>query len=150
MNRKEIHYSEIEALQEIYKKYKVKINVSKTEFLGGDKDYPAVVFSLNDKSFNLFADDEHSDFKFQKPLLSLCVVLRELDYYSYSQDYLLWCKELNFDSGNTQILNYYRSLGSLYRDIENILGKINPNITDWDFEMNAGPAQELREFNFPL
>lgn len=150
MDRKEIRYSEIEALQEIYKKYEVKISISEIEFLGDDKDYPAVVFSLNGKSFNLFVDDEYSDFISQKPLLSLCLVLRELDYYSYSQDYLLWCKELNFDSGNTQILNYYRSLGGLYRDIEKILGNINPHITDWDFKMNAGPAQELREFNFPL
>ncbi len=140
----ETNCPEIKALQEIYLKHRVEIIVSKTAFLGDNKDYPSVIFTLSGKSFDLFVDDEYSDFKSNRPLLSLCVVLRELDYYSGSQDYLLWCKELNFNPGNTQVLNYYRSLGATYREVEEILEKIDPQITDWDFEMNAGPAYELR------
>ena len=140
----ETKYQEIRALQDIFQKYKIEIRVSNNEFLAGNKNYPAVVFSLEDKSFNLFVDDDYSDLKYNNHLLTLYLVLRELDYYSDSSDYILWCKEHLLEPENKQVISYYRSLGSNYRDIEKILGKIDSQISDYDFELNAGAAQELR------
>jgi hypothetical protein len=146
LRHKDKGYPEVQALKEIYQKHEVKIKISDDDFLAGNKDYPAVVVNFGKTPFDLYADDEYSDFNLNNPLLNLCVILRELDYYADSIDYLLWCKELNFEPNNIQVLNYYRSLGGIYREIEKILGKIDPQITDWDFEMNAGPAFELREY----
>ena len=141
----EQEYPEIKVLKDIYQKHNVKIVVSNKDFLGGNTDYHAIEFTLGDETFNMFADDEQSDFQLNNPLLNLVVVLRELDYYTYSNDYLLWCTELKLDSVNTQILSYYRSLSAIYRDIEKIMGKIDPIFSDWDFEMNIGGIKFLRD-----
>ncbi len=140
-------HPEIQKLKELYQKHKIGISVSDKEFMGGKKDFPAVLFSLNDKTFPLFVDDEFEDFKLNNPLLNLCLVLRELEYYKDTYDYLLWCKELSQDASDIVVLNYYRSLASIYREVENILGEINCPITDYEFEFNTtgGPLQKLRE-----
>lgn len=144
MVKEESNYPEIEYLKEIRQKHGVGITILTKDFLNGNKDYPAVIFSLGAKSFNIFVDDEYQDFKLKSPLLSLCLVLRELDYYSDSHDYILWCKEHQLEPNNTQVLSYFRSLAGTYRDIEKILGTIDPIINDFDFEMNAGAVFELR------
>ena len=142
---KEKDYPEIQALIEIIQKHNVRISVSDDEFLAGNEDYPAVVISLNEKSFKLFADDEYKDLRLNNTLLALCVVLRELEDYEYASDYLVWCKHHAFDEANSQVREYHMSLGSIYKDVEIILGKINSQISDYDFELNAGAARELRE-----
>ena len=141
----ETHYPEIQVLKEIHQKHNVNISVSNDEFLAGNEDYPAVVFTLDEKSFKLFADDEYKDLPVDNPLLSLCVVLRELEDYEYASDYFVWCKHHAFDVANSQVREYHMNLGSIYKDVEKILGKINSQISDYDFELNAGAARELRE-----
>jgi len=140
-------YPQIKALEDIYRKHDVKITISKDEFLGGNKEYPAVKFTIGNKTFDLFIDDEYEDLKFGFPVLNLCLVLRELEYYKSTYDYLLWCNENKFDPANIQVLSYYRSLGATYREIEAILSEINSQISDWDFEMNAGPGYYIRQQN---
>lgn len=145
MVKEKSHYPEIEELKEVHQKHEVKITVSTKDFLDGNMGYPAVVFSLKANSFHIFVDDEYQDFKNNNPLLSLCLILRELDYYSDSNDYVLWCKEHQLEPNNTQVLSYFRSLAGTYREIEKILGTIDSIINDFDFEMNAGAAFELRK-----
>jgi len=136
--------SEVKQLKQIYQKYHFKINVSNSEFLAPNKEYRKVDFALNGTNFSLFVDDEYDDFKYKNPLLDLCLLLRELDYYSDSYDYLLWCKELGLKPEQSQVLDYFRDLGRIYREVEKIIGKIDPIINDFDFQMNAGAAYELR------
>jgi hypothetical protein len=138
-------YQEITALNDLYKKYNVSISISTDECLSGDIDYPAVEFSLDRKTFNLFVDDEYSDFKYNYPLLSLCIVLRELESYKFSDDYLQWCKERFFKPEDVQVRDYYMSLALIYKDIEKILGKINSQISDSDFSLSMGAIRQLRE-----
>jgi len=136
---------EIIALNKIYSEYNVSIRVSKDECLGGNLDYPAAVFTIKEKSFNMYINDELSDLQYQNPLLNLYLVLRELDYFSESPDVTEWCMENGFDESNDQVLGYYRDLGSIYRVVEKIIGKINPIISDYDYEMGSGVACELRK-----
>ena len=138
-------YPEIEALNNIYLKHQVEIRFSSTNFLAENKDYCAVVFKLGAKEFNFFIEDEYNDIRYNYPLLNLCLVLRELEYYIETDDYLIWCKERSLDVKNTAILNHYKNLGSVYREVEKITGKIDSQISDWDFEMGSGAAWELRK-----
>ena len=138
-------YPEIRALTETYKKHSIEISVSDDEFLFGNKNYPAVTFSLGEKLFRLFADDEYHDFSVNNPILSLCIILRELEDYEYADDYIVWCKQHAFDTANLQVRDYHMSLRGIFNDVEKILGKIDSQISDIDFELNAGAAQKLRE-----
>ncbi len=139
------NYPEIEALNKIFIKHKVEIRFSTTDFLNGNKDYCAVEFKLEGKLFHFYVEDEHSDIQYNYPLLNLCLVLRELEYYAETPDYLIWCQERYFDPKNIAVLTHYRSLASIYREVEKIIGKIDSQVSDWDFEMGSGASWDLRK-----
>lgn len=138
-------YPEIEALNNIYVKHKVEIRFSTTDFLAGDKTYRAVTFKLDGQVFNFYVEDELDDIRYNYPLLNLCLVLRELEGYEYTQDYLAWCQERYLDPKNEAILANFRNLATIYRDVEKIIGEINSQVSDWDFEMDSGASWELRK-----
>jgi len=136
---------EISALNNIYINYNVEIQVSRPKCLGDKKDYPSVSLKLGGRTFEMYADDEQDYFTYNYPLLNLCIVLRELEYYIETEDYLVWCTELKLDSTNEQVLAYFRGLATIYREVESIIGKIDSQISDWDFEMGSGAMYALRK-----
>ncbi|MDC9723094.1 MAG: hypothetical protein PSN34_10060 [Urechidicola sp.] len=138
-------YKEIDALNNIYMKYKVEIRFSTTDFLTDNKDYCRVEFKVGGKLFNFYVEDEQDDIRYNYPLLNLCLVLRELEYYIETDDYLIWCNERSLDVKNPDILAHYKNLGTVYREVEYIIGKIDSYISDWDFEMGSGASWELRK-----
>ena len=138
-------YKEIDALNNIYIKHKVEIRFSTTGFLADNKDYHSVEFKAGGKLFNFYVEDEYDDIRYNYPLLNLCLVLRELEYYIDTDDYLIWCNERSLDVKNIDIQAHYKNLGSIYREVENIIGKIDSQISDWDFEMGSGASWELRK-----
>jgi len=140
-------YPEIEALNKVYVQYKVEVQVSRLDCLNGSKEYPFVSFTVGGKTFKMFANDENSDFRYNYPLLNLCVVLRELEYYNETKDFLVWCAELYLDPSNNQVLAYYRDLARIYREVEGVIGEISSHVSDWDFEMGSGAMYELRKIN---
>ncbi len=136
-------FPEIIALQELYTKFDIEIKVSETEFLGYE-DYPLVEFIIKNRKFKFFVDDEYQDFKIENPLLHLCLVLRELESYQEAEDYLVWCRQRMIDPTDSKARDNHMTLVSVYRNIQMILGEIDSQITDLDFQLNAGAAQELR------
>ena len=138
-------YPEIVALNALYIKHKVAIRFSSTDFLNGDKDYRLVTFKLEQKTFLFYVQDELGDIRYNYPLLNLCLVLRELEEYNLSPDFLIWCQERYLDASNDAVLAQYRNLGTVFRDVEAILGEINSYVSDWDFEMGSGPSWDLRK-----
>jgi len=138
-------YPEIEALNKIYINHQIEIRFSTTDFLADKNDYRAVEFKVGGKTFHFFVEDEYDDIRYNYPLLNLCLVLRELEYYTESDDYLLWCKEHYFDPNNANILAHFKNLGDVYKGVEKIIGKIGSQISDWDFEMGSGASYDLRK-----
>jgi len=138
----------IKELNKIYLKHKVSINVSNKIFLTEKKEYPQVILTLSGKSFKMFVDDEYDDFKYNYPILTFCVVLRELEDYEYCSDYLEWCNVRHIDASDEKIRNYYMGLDKIYNEIEIILGEISSFIPDMDFDFAMGEVRILREENW--
>jgi len=138
-------YPEVIALNELYVKHKVEIHFDSSDFLAGKKYYLKTNFTLEAKVFQFYVDDEYNDVRFNNPLLNLCLVLRELEGYQYTQDYLVWCQERYLDPKNETVLANFRDLADIYREVEKILGDINSQVSDWDFEMGSGASSELRK-----
>lgn len=138
-------YPEIEALNKLYVQHKIEIRFSTTDFLAESKEYRAVEFKMGGKTFHLYVEDELDDIRYNYPLLNLCLVLRELEGYALTTDYLIWCQERYLDPKNEAALAHYRNLGSVYREVEKIMGKIHSQVSDWDFEMGSGASWELRK-----
>lgn len=137
-------YQEIQKLQKLVEDYNINIQVLDKNAFSGALDHVWVEFTINKESFILFIDDECNDFGAQNPLLDLCLVLRELETYHEGEDILEWTKHKYLEAGNSKVLEYYKSLSKTYTEIEGILGKIDSHISSFDFEFNAGAAQELR------
>ncbi len=140
-----INYPEIKFLKKIYKEHNITLHVLNNKFLSNNKDFSAIIFSLENKSFCLYIDDEYQDLKIGNPILSLCLALRELENYEDANDYLIWCNNLMLKPENSQVRLYYMSLSNIYIEVENILGRIDSQISNFDFELNSGAAQELRK-----
>ena len=107
-------YPEIEALNRIYMDHKVEIQFSGIDFLADNKDYRAVEFKIASKVFNCYVEDEQQDIQYDYPLLNLCLVLRELEGYADSPDFLIWSKERYLDPDNVAVLTHFKNLGTIY------------------------------------
>tara|TARA_R110001632_G_scaffold199060_2_gene321448 strand:+ start:15768 stop:16205 length:438 start_codon:yes stop_codon:yes gene_type:complete len=138
-------YPEIEALNKIYVNHQVEIEFSTTDFLTKNKEYCAVAFTIEKETFYFYVEDEYGDIKYNYPLLNLCLVLRELEFYAESSDYLVWCQDRYFDPENNSILAHFKNLKTVYQSVEKIIGKIESYISNWDFEMGSGASWELRK-----
>lgn len=138
-------YPEINALRALYQKHHIEVSFSDTDFLAGSKDYRRTKFVLDGKTFSFYVEDERDDAAFNNPLLNLCLVLRELEGYEDATDYLVWCKERYIDPKEENALANYRDLADIYRDVEKILGEVNSQVSNWDFEMRSGSMWKLNQ-----
>lgn len=103
-----------------------------------------VVFKSGTKSWNLFIDDEYGDFKEENQLLCIFLVLKSLEDYAETEDYLEWCKISYLEPGESRWLDYYRNLSKIHNEIEKVLGSIHPIISSFDYELRAGAYSALR------
>jgi len=140
-------YPNIKALNDLFIKHKVSVKVSDKFFMAGRKDFPLVVLAIGKQSFKLFVEDDYEDFKYNYPILNFCIVLRELEDFKFSNDYLLWCVECHLNASDLKIKNYYKDLDRIYNKIKAVLGKIKSFIPDRDFEFEMGEVKALREKN---
>lgn len=134
----------IAALQKILTDFDIKINVNNEIYLDEYKNVKAVELVMQNESFNLFIDDEYDDFVYKNPILNLCIVLRELEDYKFSNDYLIWCAERHIKPQNETARQFYMGLDKIYFEIKLILGEINSFIPSMDFEFDMGEVRILR------
>ena len=99
---------------------------------------------LSGNHFEIYVDDEYNDLNENNPALCLCLVLLELEEYKDEDDFLTWCRSKGLDTSNEVLRTYYMELGVIYNAIESIIGPISCPISSFDFELNAGAAQALR------
>jgi len=97
------NYPNIKALKDLFIKHKVSVKISDKIFMAGRKDFPLVVLTLGKQSFKLFVEDVYDDFKYNYPILNFCIVLRELENFKFSNDYLLWCAEHHLNASDLKI-----------------------------------------------
>ncbi len=136
-------YPEIEQLSSLRKQFNISIQVTDTVLC--DKSwFPKVQFNIGNESFEIYVDDEYHDFKIDNPDLHLCLVLRSLEIYDDAEDFLVWCTQLGLEASDPVAREHHMELGSIYSAIEERLGTIDSFISDYDFGLNAGAAQELR------
>ncbi len=137
-------YPEIDTLNELWTKHKVETKIDRSQLLEGRPYYPLVRFKIGGEDFELFVDDEYDDLKKNYPLLNFCLVLRELEGFQDTKDFEYWCQERSLDSTDPQVFYAFNHLEETYEKVVKIMGSIDSHVSDWDFEMNTGAAQELR------
>lgn len=132
-------YPEIEKLKKEVLQFRIRI-MKTNEAIRKDLFY--VELWIDDQSFEILIDDEYSDFSSENKLVDWYLVLCALELYNDCEDILEWSKELAIKDV-TQFLDYYKSLGTTYTTIEKILGKIDPQISSYDYTLRTGIAKVL-------
>lgn len=133
-------YPEIECLKLYFKNYKLKL---KKLSISNDEKFILVAFSIDDRSWNVYIDDEYNDYSDDNALMNLFLILSSLEDYNESKDYLTWCKQYGIDASELHWLDYYKSLGVIYAEIKSSLGLINPCISSIDYQLRTGVIKSL-------
>lgn len=136
-------YPEIEKLRNYLKEKKISFKRLESK----DKFFFPVIFSINNQSWTIYLYDEYEDFDETKPLICFYLTLVALDEYWVSEDYLVWCNGYGLDPSETDYLEHFRDLASIYREIESILGKIDPCVSDYDYTLRTGLGEAIRNTN---
>lgn len=100
-------------------------------------------FQSMKKTWQILVDDEYQDFDPEKPLVNLFLTFHSLELYEEADDFLSWSNYFNLDTSNSQLLDYYRSLSNTYREIEQMVGKIDSCITPLDYQLRTGVVTAL-------
>jgi hypothetical protein len=137
-------HPEIQALQNILQQHQFAIEAIEAHPNFTATEHLWVKVHLNQYSFVLLIDDEYKDFQLQNRIMNLCLMLRELETYEEANDILQWCNFKGLEVSNAEVLSYYKGLSTIYAKVEESLGRIDSQISDLDFGLNAGAAQELR------
>ena len=143
-----MEYPEIVGLRALSQRYRLLALPSERPPLGDEPSMPAVDLHLGQKRYELYVYDESSDLSEKNPLLNLCLVLMALADYQEEPDYLTWCRSHGLPPANETIRQWHMELRTLYPELAKQLGNnIDPFVSRFDWELNAGAAQELRRMS---
>ena len=138
-----MEYPEIEQLKTQFKKHRIKISQS---FDHIRKDLFFTTLTIRSKSWSILINDEFGDFSKHNFVFDWFLVLYALETYDQCEDILEWS---TFQSINTKsLLDYYKSLVITYREIEVMIGYIDPLITSFDYTLRTGVVYALANINF--
>lgn len=143
----ETEYPEIKALQDFYTTQKVQLLNLDTLPI---EDSFLVSVTIQDKSIQILIQDEFDDFYIQNRLLHVVLALNELVIIEESTDYLDWCNQQGYSANNEFLRSYYQTMIKELPTLSSYFpkGKLTAFISDWDFQLNAGAAQFLRNTRY--
>jgi len=136
-----IIYSELVKLTSYFKRNKIEINRNASKDI---QSFKALELNLNNNLFSIYIDDEYNHVNETNPLMCFFLILRELEIYKDSTDFLDWCKQLGVNADDEKLRQYYISLESTYSEIEKKLGQIDSCISSLDYQLNTGVIKQLR------
>ena len=136
-----IIYKDLNNLSSYFNRARISIKRDQTKDI---QSFKALEINLNGSSFIIYIDDEYNDVNENNPLLCFFLILRELEIFKDSTDYLNWCKQLGVNANDETLRQYYISLSSTYTKIEKMLGKIDSCISSMDYQLSTGVVQKLR------
>lgn len=133
-------HPEIKALKKYFDPFEIKI-LKSNELIRDDLFF--VALTIDQESWKILIDDEYSDFDLNKPLVNWFLILSALEIYAQTDDFLSWAKQKNIDASSIKWLTYYKSLTTIYQEIEKKLGKIDSCISHYDYNLRTGAIVTL-------
>ena len=136
-----MQYPELKKLAQYLKQHQIVISKSQ-EIIRNDLFF--VQLSIDGQQWKVLIDDEFGDFAAGNVLMDWFLILYALELYDECEDILEWSRELNIQAAN--FLAYYKSLGTTYSEIEAKIGEIDACISTFDYTLNTGVTQTLRNY----
>ncbi|WP_111683656.1 hypothetical protein [Winogradskyella tangerina] len=133
-----MEYLEVEHLKAQYKKYNIKISQGFGELR---EDTFFVTLTIGSKSWDILIDDEFKDFGKHNAVFDWFMVLYALETYEECEDMLEWSNYYGLEPNN--LIDYYKNLATTYREIEGIIGPIDPLISSFNYTLRTGVVDAL-------
>jgi hypothetical protein len=140
-------YPQIAALYSIIEDKKIKMTALPTNPKMDSIYFREIEFSSQDFSVVIPLDDEYEDVEKGNQALMLQLIIYAVEEYEDCEDFLVWSTAFGLNSNDPFILDMYRDLGKTIPKIRDIIGTEINDISDYDWELNAGAAQALRELD---
>lgn len=105
------------------------------------KDLFFTTLSIGTRSWDILIDDEFEDFSKHNFVFDWFLILYALETYDECEDILEWSNFHGLDTDSQ--IDYYKSLATTYREIEAIIGPIDPLITSFDYTLRTGVVRAL-------
>ena len=106
-----------------------------------------ITLLLNQVSIIIPVCDELDEANSTNQLLLLQLVLMECGAFESSTDFLDWANSEALNASESKVMELYGELKTEVPKLREIIGTDIKIISDWDFEMNAGAAYELRNLS---
>lgn len=97
--------------------------------------------------FLIPVDDEYEDSPLQNPALLLQLVLFSMDEYEDCENFLVWSTAYSLDKDDPFVLDLYTQTSNIVPQLRELIGHDIRGISDYDWQLDAGAAQGLREMN---
>lgn len=90
-------------------------------------------------------DDEYDDARNPNPVILLQLILHSCYEYEDHDDITTWSTAYGLDISIPLTLSIYKTLGEVVPKIRRIVGNDIEEISDYDWQLDAGAARALRE-----
>ncbi|MEQ8361929.1 MAG: hypothetical protein RIF39_04230 [Cyclobacteriaceae bacterium] len=133
--------NEIDQLAALQQKFELKV-IPRGDIID---NMISVDFISRNKTWHLYIGDEYKDFNTEKQLMCIFLVLRTLEDYEESSDFLVWCNQYGLNASHIHWLTYFKELDIRYTEIKNTLGTIDSIISSLEYQLRSGAFYELTQ-----
>lgn len=140
-------YPEIKKLYDLIEDHSIRLTVlpKTSELL--DASFQEIQMTTSSGEYKIPVDDELQDADLGNPALILHLVIYAIEEYEDCDDFLVWSTAYGLDPSVQIHLDWYKQLGVVTPKIRSIIGPEITGISDYDWQLNAGAAQALRELS---
>lgn len=147
MTEKEIRslYPVVESLYKLIEENEIQLTaLPKTKSLE-DISFREIDFLSPSYTCKVPVDDEYEDADLDNQVLLLQLIIFAIEEYEECDDFLVWCTAFGLNASDSLSLVLFKRTAEITQKIRPIIGTDFHGISDYDWQLNAGAAQALRE-----
>ncbi len=149
MNLAEIKstYPEVKELYDSIEEFKINLTVLPITQVLKDACFIDIKMDSSSREFTIPVDDEFQDARTGNPALLLQLIIYAIEEYEDCEDFLVWSTAYGLDASDPTHLDWYKRLGQSAPKFRELIKADISGISDYDWQLNAGAAQALRELD---
>lgn len=102
---------------------------------------------IEDKSFDVYLDNEYKDVEENNPAVLLQLLLFEIEGFEEAKNFPVWAKELGLDASLNPVHQLWLHWEETAPALRKLLGQKLKGISSYEFYLNSGATQELRSLD---
>lgn len=114
------------------------------EYLTDKKYLKAFMLRLGKAVFKIYVDDEYDDLKLNNKYLNYYLFISSIEVFIDCENFEAWAKEMMLEENDASAKAYYDKFKAFYEKRVKDKLIIEPYLSSFEYELNAGIFQQLR------